>query len=66
MLVTQVSLTMVEVPQKPPIAPYRSRYRSSSTTRKGIVQVQTDAGLSGWGEFNINFLDGLQSRKDAA
>ncbi len=63
MLVTQVSLTMVEVPQTAPIAPYRSRYRSSSATRKGIVEVLTDAGLSGWGEFNVNFLDGVDPKK---
>ena len=63
MRVTQVSLTIVEVPQVPPIAPYRSRYRSSSTTRKGIVRVLTDAGLAGWGEFNINFLDGVDPNR---
>ncbi len=63
MRVTQVSLTIVEVPQVPPIAPYRSRYRSSSTTRKGIVRILTDAGLAGWGEFNINFLDGVDPNR---
>lgn len=59
MRVTEVFLTLVEIPQIAPIAPYRSRLRSSSTTRSGIVEVQTDGGLSGWGEFNINFLEGL-------
>lgn len=59
MRVTQVVLTFVEIPQIAPIAPYRSRIRSSSTTRSAIVQVQTESGLSGLGEFNINFLEGL-------
>ncbi len=59
MQVTRVTLTIVEVPQMPPLAPYRSRVRSSSTTRSAIVQLETDAGLSGLGEFNINFLEGL-------
>ncbi len=49
MNVTRLSLTLVEVPQIPPIAPYRSRYRSSSRTRSGIIEIQTKNGLSGWG-----------------
>jgi L-alanine-DL-glutamate epimerase-like enolase superfamily enzyme len=59
MRVTQVSVVIVEVPQVTPIAPYRSQYRSSSRTRSGIVQIETDDGLSGVGEFNVNFLEGL-------
>lgn len=63
MLVTAVSVWIVEVPQRAPVAPYRSHLRTSSTTQSGIVRVQTDAGLTGWGEFNVNFLPDLTARK---
>jgi L-alanine-DL-glutamate epimerase-like enolase superfamily enzyme len=62
MRVTDVQVTIVEVPQTAPLAPYRSHLRSSSTTQSGIVQVVTDAGLSGWGEYNVNFLPNLSAR----
>lgn len=63
MRVTGVSVTIVEVPQTAPLAPYRSHVRSSSTTQSGIVQVQTDAGLIGWGEYNVNFLPNPSARR---
>jgi glucarate dehydratase len=59
MLVSNVYVTVVEVPQIAPIAPYRSYIRTSSTTCSAIVQVETDEGLSGWGEHNVNFLEGV-------
>ena len=59
MLVSNVYVTVVEVPQIAPIAPYRSHIRTSSTTCSAIVQVETDEGLSGWGEHNVNFLEGV-------
>jgi len=61
MHITRVTITVVEVPQVPPVAPYRSRIRTSSTTRSAISRVETDAGLVGWGEHNINFLDGISA-----
>ncbi len=63
MRVTDVCVTIVEVPQSAPLAPYRSHLRSSSTTQSGIVRVDTDAGLSGWGEHNVNFLPNLSARR---
>ena len=63
MRVTNVRVTIVEVPQTSPLAPYRSHLRSSSTTQSGIVQVETDAGICGWGEHNVNFLPGLSGRR---
>lgn len=63
MRVTKVEVVVVEVPQIPPIAPYRSHIRSSSTTKKGIVHVDTDAGITGWGEANLNFLPGISGRR---
>jgi len=59
MLVSNVHITIVDVPQIAPIAPYRSHIRTSSTTCSAIVQVESDEGLSGWGEYNLNFLDGI-------
>lgn len=63
MRITDVSVTIVEVPQTAPLAPYRSHIRSSSTTQSGIVRVETDAGLVGWGEHNVNFLPNLSARR---
>ena len=39
MRITRVSVTVVEVPQLPPLAPYRSHIRASSTTQSAIVRV---------------------------
>jgi L-Ala-D/L-Glu epimerase len=68
MKVTHVTVTVVEVPQAPPVAPYRSHLRTSSTTRSAIVRVETDEGLVGWGEHNVNFLgvSGRRMQQDAA
>jgi L-alanine-DL-glutamate epimerase-like enolase superfamily enzyme len=63
MRVTNVAVTVVEVPQLPPLAPYRSHIRSSSKTQSAIVRVDTDAGLTGWGEHNINFLPDMSARR---
>lgn len=63
MRVTNVTVTVVEVPQIPPIAPYRSHLRTSSTTCSAIVQVETDEGLTGWGEHNVNFLPDVSGRR---
>ena len=63
MRVVDVSVTIVEVPQTAPLAPYRSHIRSSSTTQSGIVRVATDDGLVGWGEHNVNFLPNLCARR---
>lgn len=61
MKITAVAITVVEIPQTAIIAPYRSHLRSSSTTRSAIVRLETDAGLIGWGEFNVNFLGGISA-----
>ncbi len=57
MRVSEVEITVVEIPQKAPLAPYASRVRTSSSTRSAIVRLATDEGLTGWGEYNVNFLD---------
>lgn len=63
MRVTSVAVFVVEVPQIPPVAPYRSHLRTSSKTQSAIVRVDTDEGLVGWGEHNINFLPNLSARR---
>lgn len=62
MRVTELQIHIVEVPQIAPIAPYRSHVRTSSTTQSAIVLVHTDEGLSGCGEFNVNFLPDVSGR----
>src|SRR5690349_9565865 len=61
MKITGLQITVVEVPQIPPIAPYRSHIRTSSTTRSAIIRIATDAGLVGWGEHNVNFLPNVNA-----
>ncbi|MFP6769179.1 MAG: mandelate racemase/muconate lactonizing enzyme family protein, partial [Planctomycetaceae bacterium] len=56
-------VTVVEVPQVAPIAPYRSHVRTSSTTMSAIVRVETDEGLVGWGEHNVNFLPEISAAR---
>lgn len=63
MHVTHVEVAIVEVPQVAPLAPYRSHIRTSSTSRSGIVLVRTDEGLTGCGEYNVNFLEGISGRR---
>jgi L-alanine-DL-glutamate epimerase-like enolase superfamily enzyme len=63
MRVTGVAVTVVEVPQTAPLAPYRSHLRSSSKTQSAITRVETDEGITGWGEHNINFLPDLSGRR---
>ena len=63
MKVTDVTVWVVDVPQVAPIAPYRSHVRTSSTTGSAIVRVDTDVGISGWGECNVNFLPDISARQ---
>src|SRR5262245_58916951 len=63
MRVTMVTVMVVEVPQRAPLAPYRSHLRASSTTQSAIIRVDTDAGITGWGEHNINFLPNISARR---
>ena len=50
MKISRVDSFFVEVPQKPPIAPYHSRYRGQSSTKSILIRLETDTGLEGWGE----------------
>jgi L-alanine-DL-glutamate epimerase-like enolase superfamily enzyme len=50
MKITQLRAVRVRIPQKPPIAPYQSRYRASSHKEALLVGLETDKGIVGWGE----------------
>jgi L-Ala-D/L-Glu epimerase len=57
MKITQLRALRVRIPQKPPIAPYQSRYRASSAKDALIVRLETDTGLVGWGETPEDWLN---------
>ena len=50
MQIKQLNALRVRVPQKPPIAPYQSRYRATSAKECLLIRLETDTGLVGWGE----------------
>src|SRR5258708_15430924 len=50
MKITTLHAFRVRVPQKPPIAPYQSRYRATSVKEALLLRLETDTGLAGWGE----------------
>jgi L-alanine-DL-glutamate epimerase-like enolase superfamily enzyme len=50
MKITNLHALRVRIPQKPPIAPYQSRYRATSAKESLLIRLETDAGLVGWGE----------------
>jgi L-alanine-DL-glutamate epimerase-like enolase superfamily enzyme len=57
MKITQLHALRVRVPQKPPIAPYQSRYRASSAKDALLIRLETDTGLVGWGETPEDWLN---------
>jgi L-alanine-DL-glutamate epimerase-like enolase superfamily enzyme len=57
MKITQLHALRVRVPQKPPIAPYQSRYRATSAKDALLVRLETDTGLVGWGETPEDWLN---------
>ncbi len=56
MKISEVDTFLVEVPQKYPIAPYQSRYRPQSSKKSVLVRIETDAGITGWGETPQRYL----------
>ncbi|MCC6420116.1 MAG: mandelate racemase/muconate lactonizing enzyme family protein [Gemmataceae bacterium] len=56
MKITRLDAVSVRIPQKPPIAPYQSRYRATSAKDALLVRLETDAGLVGWGETPVDWL----------
>jgi L-alanine-DL-glutamate epimerase-like enolase superfamily enzyme len=57
MKITQLHAAVVRIPQKPPIAPYQSRYRASSTKEAVLIRLETDTGLVGWGETPTDWIN---------
>ena len=47
MKITQLHAVAVRIPQKPPIAPYQSRYRAGSVKDAILVRLETDQGHAG-------------------
>src|SRR5439155_22508909 len=56
MKIKQLHALQVRIPQKPPIAPYQSRYRASSEKEAVIIRLETDTGLVGWGEMPVDWI----------
>ena len=56
MKIANIQTSVVDVPQKYPIAPYQSRYRAASSTQAVIFRMETDAGIIGWGEAPQRYL----------
>lgn len=56
MKITRVDTFFVEVPQKYPIAPYQSRYRPQSAKKSILLRIETDSGITGWGETPQRYL----------
>ena len=52
MRITNITATPVSIPYEPPVGPYQGRggKQPSLGARALIVKLETDAGLTGWGE----------------
>jgi L-alanine-DL-glutamate epimerase-like enolase superfamily enzyme len=57
MKIAQLHALLVRVPQKPPIAPYQSRYRATSAKEALLVRLETDTDLVGWGETPVDWIN---------
>jgi L-alanine-DL-glutamate epimerase-like enolase superfamily enzyme len=57
MKITRLDATLVRIPQKPPIAPYQSRYRATSEKEALLVRLETDTGVLGWGETPVDWIN---------
>ena len=57
MKINQLHSVLVRIPQKPPIAPYQSRYRATSEKESLLVRLETDTGLVGWGETPVDWIN---------
>jgi L-alanine-DL-glutamate epimerase-like enolase superfamily enzyme len=55
--ITQLHATTVRIPQKPSIAPYQNRYRACSVKEAVIVRLDTEAGIVGWGETPVDWIN---------
>jgi L-alanine-DL-glutamate epimerase-like enolase superfamily enzyme len=58
MKITSVHSWLVEIPQKPPIAPYQNRYNAGTSKESLILRIETDDGTIGWGECPQRWIEG--------
>ena len=59
MKIINIQSWLVDIPQKPPIAPYQSRYRAQSSKESLLFRVETDSGIVGWGEAPQSWIEGV-------
>jgi L-Ala-D/L-Glu epimerase len=57
MKIIQLDALAVRIPQKPPVAPYQSRYRATAEKEALLVRLETDAGHVGWGETPVDWIN---------
>jgi L-alanine-DL-glutamate epimerase-like enolase superfamily enzyme len=57
MKITHFHTFGVRIAQKPPIAPYQSRYRAGSVKDAILVRLESDTGLVGWGETPVDWIN---------
>src|SRR5437660_8967866 len=57
MKIKQLNSVLVRIPQKPPIAPYQSRYRAGVAKEALLVRLETDTGHVGWGETPVDWIN---------
>jgi L-alanine-DL-glutamate epimerase-like enolase superfamily enzyme len=57
MKINRLDAVTVRIPQRPPIAPYQSRYRATSAKEALLVRLETDAGQVGWGETPVDWIN---------
>ncbi|MBY0524546.1 MAG: mandelate racemase/muconate lactonizing enzyme family protein [Gemmataceae bacterium] len=57
MKITQLHALIVRLAQKPPIAPYQNRYNAHSHKESLLVRLETDNGLTGWGETPVDWVN---------
>jgi L-alanine-DL-glutamate epimerase-like enolase superfamily enzyme len=56
--ITSVQSWFVEIPQKPPIAPYQNRYKAGTSKEALVLRIETDDGVVGWGESPQRWIEG--------
>jgi L-alanine-DL-glutamate epimerase-like enolase superfamily enzyme len=56
--ITSIQSWLVEIPQKPPIAPYQNRYKAGTSKEALILRIETDDGTVGWGEAPQRWIEG--------
>jgi L-alanine-DL-glutamate epimerase-like enolase superfamily enzyme len=56
--ITSVQSWLVEIAQKPPIAPYQNRYKAGTSKESLIIRIETDDGIVGWGEAPQRWIEG--------